>query len=113
MSVGITCYNSAVNIYSPRLRRALSPVKSDGCATLVFLVMLWLPCGYLLSGWGSAPYWSIERSCRRWGAEPPERSCRRWGAEPPERSCRRWGAEPPERSYRRWGADTPLRLTYT
>jgi hypothetical protein len=49
---GISCYNSAVNIYSPRLRRALSPVKSDGCATPLFfgyaLVMLWLCSGYAL-----------------------------------------------------------------
>jgi hypothetical protein len=66
------------------------------------LVMLWLPCGYLLSG--RSPYWSIERSSRRWGAEPPERSSRRWGAEPPERSSRRWGADPPPPL----GGGTPL-----
>jgi len=85
---------------------------------------------------GLPPYWSIERSFRRWGAEPPLLVYRTkfpslgggtpptglsnevsvvGGRNPPywyiERSFRRWGAEPPywsiEHRYRRWGAEPP------
>jgi hypothetical protein len=34
------------------------------------LVMLWLCSRYVVVG-GGTPRWSIERSSRRWGAEPP------------------------------------------
>ena len=47
------CFNSAVHIYSCSLSfasfRFASPVKSDGCATpLFFVVILWLYSGYTL-----------------------------------------------------------------
>ena len=72
--------------YGPILRWGLRPLVRASIPMAgrprVFhyaLIMLWLG--------GSAPRWSIERSSRRRGAEPP----RRRGAEPP----RRRGAEPP------------------